>query len=95
MSELQQVHQCTGNTPKFTLTYKFNPDRLIYVTYSKGFRPGGINRVGDLPPYQADFLKNYEIGWKTSWADNHLRYNGAIFREAGITSSLPSSAPTA
>jgi outer membrane receptor protein involved in Fe transport len=71
----------TGNTPKFTLTYKFNPDRLIYATYSKGFRPGGINRVGDLPPYQADFLKNYEIGWKTSWADNHLRYNGAIFRE--------------
>jgi outer membrane receptor protein involved in Fe transport len=71
----------TGNTPKFTLTYKFNPDRLIYATYSKGFRPGGINRVGNLPPYQADFLKNYEIGWKTTWADNHLRYNGAIFRE--------------
>ncbi len=71
----------TGNTPKFTLTYKFNPERLIYATYSKGFRPGGINRVGDLPPYQADFLKNYEIGWKTTWAENHLRYNGAIFRE--------------
>ncbi len=38
----------------------------MYATYSKGFRPGGINRVGDLPPYGADFLKNYEIGWKTS-----------------------------
>jgi len=71
----------SGNTPKFTLTYKFDSQRLIYATYSKGFRPGGVNRVGNLPPYQADFLKNYEIGWKTSWLDNHLRYNGAIFRE--------------
>jgi outer membrane receptor protein involved in Fe transport len=71
----------TGNTPKVTLTYKADADHLIYATYSKGFRPGGINRVGNLPPYQADYLKNYEIGWKTSWADNHLRYNGAFFWE--------------
>jgi len=71
----------TGNTPKFTLTYKFDANHLIYATYAKGFRPGGINRVGDLPPYQADYLKNYEIGWKTSWFDKHLRYNGAFFWE--------------
>jgi len=71
----------TGNTPKFTLTYKFDANHLIYATYSKGFRPGGVNRVGNLPPYQADYLKNYEIGWKTSWLDNHLRYNGAFFWE--------------
>jgi outer membrane receptor protein involved in Fe transport len=71
----------TGNTPKFTLTYKFDADRLVYATYSKGFRPGGINRVGDLPPYKADYLENYEIGWKTSWLDHHLRYNGAFFWE--------------
>ena len=71
----------TGNTPKATLTYKFDARRLLYATYSKGFRPGGVNRVGNLPPYQADFLKNYEIGWKTTWADNHLRFNGAFFRE--------------
>lgn len=71
----------TGNTPKFTATYKFDANHLVYATYSKGFRPGGINRVGDLPPYQADYLKNYEIGWKTTWLDNHLRYNGAFFWE--------------
>jgi iron complex outermembrane recepter protein len=72
----------TGNTPKVTLTYKFDADKLIYATYSKGFRPGGVNRLGpNLPPYQADFLKNYEIGWKTTWLNNHLRFNGAFFRE--------------
>ncbi len=71
----------SGNTPKFTATYRFDESRLVYATYSKGFRPGGINRVGDLPPYGADFLKNYEIGWKTSWAGNRVRFNGAFFRE--------------
>jgi iron complex outermembrane recepter protein len=71
----------TGTTPKVNLTYKIDRDRMVYATYSKGFRPGGINRAGTLPPYQADFLKNYEIGWKTSWMDNHLRYNGAFFWE--------------
>jgi len=70
-----------GNTPKITLTYKFDDSHLIYATYSKGFRPGGVNRQGNLPPYQADYLKNYEIGWKTTWLNNRLRWNGAIFRE--------------
>jgi outer membrane receptor protein involved in Fe transport len=70
-----------GNTKKINLTYKIDPDKLVYVTYSEGFRPGGINRRGTLPPYQSDVLKNYEFGWKTSWADNRFRWNGAIFLE--------------
>ncbi len=71
----------TGNSPKLTLTYKFDSNKLAYVTYSKGFRPGGINRRGTLPPYQADYLKNYEFGWKTSWMENRVRWNGAAFIE--------------
>jgi outer membrane receptor protein involved in Fe transport len=70
-----------GWTPKYNLSYKFDPYHLIYVTLSKGFRPGGVNRVGAAPPYGADFLKNYEFGWKTSWLENHLRWNGAVYYE--------------
>jgi iron complex outermembrane receptor protein len=70
-----------GNSPKVTLTYKLTPDRLVYATYSEGFRPGGINRRGTIPPYTADFLTNYEAGWKTSWFDNRLRWNGAAYIE--------------
>ena len=71
----------TGNSPKANLTYKIDDDKLIYVTYSKGFRPGGINRRGTLLPYKSDFLTNYEFGWKTTWADNRFRWNGAIFNQ--------------
>ena len=70
-----------GNSPKVTATYKFDSDKLVYLTYSKGFRPGGVNRRSTLPPYGADYLKNYEFGWKTSWFENRFRWNGAAFME--------------
>ncbi len=70
-----------GQTYKLNATYKFDPDRMVYATVSTGFRPGGINRRGTLPPYNADTLKNYEIGWKTTWLHNTLRWNGAVFYE--------------
>ena len=68
-----------GNTWKLNATYKISPDKLVYGTISTGFRPGGINRRGTLPPYQSDYLTNYEMGWKTTWADNTFRWNGAIY----------------
>jgi iron complex outermembrane receptor protein len=70
-----------GHTPKVNLTYHFTDDALGYLTYSKGFRPGGVNRRGTFPPYRQDFLKNYEVGWKTAWINNRLRFNGALFVE--------------
>ncbi len=66
---------------KVNLTYAFSDDHLVYATWSEGFRPGGINRRGTLPPYLADFLTNYELGWKTSWAGGAVRFNGAVFQE--------------
>jgi outer membrane receptor protein involved in Fe transport len=73
----------SGTSPKINLTYKFDKDHLIYATYSKGFRPGGVNRNGggSLPPYKPDYLTNYEVGWKTAWDENRLRFNGAFFVE--------------
>ena len=72
-----------GTVPRVNLTYKLMPEAMVYATYSKGFRPGGVNRTAaaGIPPYSADFLKNYEIGWKTQLFDRRLRLNGAIFRE--------------
>jgi iron complex outermembrane receptor protein len=71
----------TGHTYRLNAQYKFDPDKMVYATLSTGFRPGGINRRGTLPPYRADFLKNYEVGWKTTWLDNTFRWNGALYYE--------------
>lgn len=66
---------------KANLSYKFAPNKMMYLTWSEGYRPGGINRRGTLPPYLTEFLTNYELGWKTSWLDNRLTFNGAVFRQ--------------
>jgi outer membrane receptor protein involved in Fe transport len=77
----------SGNTPKVNLSYKITPDHMVYATWSKGFRPGGVNRREinsqgrRLSPYKADYIENFELGWKTSWIDDHLRFNGAVFQE--------------
>ena len=84
-TNLNATSSDNGWVPRVNLTYKFTPDVMVYATYSKGFRPGGVNRVstgGGAPiPYQPDYLKNYEVGWKTQWFDRHLRWNGALFWE--------------
>jgi outer membrane receptor protein involved in Fe transport len=70
----------TGFIHRLNLTYRISEDALIYGTWSRGFRPGGINRRGTLPPYGADFINNYELGLKTSWLDNRLIFNAAIYQ---------------
>lgn len=71
----------SGETHKVNLTYKIDDDKLVYFTYSTGYRPGGLNRIATLPPYLADSLTNYELGWKTTWLDGSLRWNGAVYDE--------------
>jgi iron complex outermembrane recepter protein len=71
----------SGETHRVNLTYQIDNDRMVYVTYSTGFRPGGNNRLPQVLSYAADTLSNYEFGWKTSWLDHRLRTNGALFFE--------------
>jgi len=82
-TDLDNRQTSSGRVPRLNLTYKFDPDKMVYATYSEGFRPGGVNRTAQvgIGPYEADYLKNYEIGWKTQWFDHRLRWNGAIFDE--------------
>jgi outer membrane receptor protein involved in Fe transport len=54
---------------------------MFYGTWSRGFRPGGINRRATVPPYEPDYLVNFEAGWKTSLLDNRVRWNGAVFTQ--------------
>jgi iron complex outermembrane recepter protein len=69
----------SGFTYRFNATWKPVEDIMFYATWSKGFRPGGINRQPGLAPYDPDFLVNYELGWKTSFGP--LRWNGAVYHQ--------------
>ncbi len=71
----------SGTRHKLNLSWKAAPGKLLYATWSTGFRPGGINRRPTAPPYQVEKLTNYEIGWKTSWLGGKVLFNGAVFLE--------------
>jgi iron complex outermembrane recepter protein len=70
-------------TPRVSLDWKLREGAMTYVTYAKGYKPGGynVNEVTDLSSqgYQAENVDTYEIGAKTEWLDNRLVINGAFF----------------
>ncbi len=70
-----------GFTHKLNLTWKPTSEILLYGTWSRGFRPGGINRRTTIQPYAADYLTNYEIGFKTTLFNKALRLNGAFYMQ--------------
>ncbi|QDZ07872.1 TonB-dependent receptor [Sphingomonas panacisoli] len=70
-----------GVTYRFNVSWKPISGVMAYATWSRGFRPGGINRRNDIPPYAADFLTNYEAGVKTTWLGGKLRFNAAVYRQ--------------
>ncbi len=75
---------------KFNLQWALNDDIMFYGTWSEGYRPGGFNRNGGASKepgvapfvpdfYESDEVTNIEFGWKSSFLDQTLRFNGAIY----------------
>jgi len=84
-----------GEVHRANLSWKIDPTHMVYATYSTGYRPGGINRLSQVNPYEADTLTNYEIGAKTSWWQHRLTINVALYdeewRKAQIQLTTPNS----
>jgi outer membrane receptor protein involved in Fe transport len=69
----------SGFTHRLNAEWKPQAGLMFYATWSRGFRPGGINRRGDIGPYNPDYLTNLELGWKTSFGP--WRWNGAVYHD--------------
>jgi iron complex outermembrane receptor protein len=75
-----KYHEPTG---KLGLDYRFE-NALAYASYSRGYKSGGVTGfyvtdLGAMAPYKPEFINAYEMGFKSSWANNTLRFNGALF----------------
>jgi iron complex outermembrane receptor protein len=81
-------------TPKVVLSWQPDRDDLLYVSGSKGFRPGGPNvGVGNIcqsnltslgltqvpGQFSSDSLWSYEIGSKNTFLDHTLQINASLF----------------
>ena len=81
-------------TPKIGLSYQLTDTNLLYVTYSEGQRPGGVNpppppaqcaqdlaNLGGSAPlvYQHDQVKSTEVGGKFRLFDGQMQVNASAF----------------
>jgi iron complex outermembrane receptor protein len=78
----------SGFVPKLNATWFWAADKMLYATYSEGFRQGGGNggRRGTVfapgslyASYQSDNLTNYEIGSKNTLFDGRLTLNATFY----------------
>ena len=72
----------SGSIFKLNGSYDIDDDKMIYLTWSEGYRPGGINRdeTSVVPrEYKADFVENLEFGWKVKSDTGSMRWNGAVY----------------
>jgi iron complex outermembrane receptor protein len=70
----------TAWLPKFAASYKITDSMMPYVSVSRGFREGGFNKSENIgKEYEAEYTWNYEAGLKTTWFDNKLTANLAVF----------------
>jgi outer membrane receptor protein involved in Fe transport len=74
--------------PKFSVAYTFDEDKMMYGSYTVGYRTGGINRANKNADWSRtlwgqvwdpDELKNYELGYKSRFADNKAQLNLTYF----------------
>ncbi|QLC23496.1 TonB-dependent receptor [Parasphingopyxis sp. CP4] len=73
-------------TGRIVLDWQWSPDNLIYVSYSRGYKSGGINppvNPVEFPSVQSTFapeiINAYEIGSKNTLAGGAVQLNGAAF----------------
>ncbi len=70
---------------KGLISYKLSPSAMVYAEYAEGYRAGGTNT----PPsttavvmplqYDPDQTADYEVGAKTSWLNDRLTANIALY----------------
>jgi iron complex outermembrane receptor protein len=69
--------------PKGTVSIDFTDNAMGYVSVAKGLLAGGFNYAfaqgSDSLTFDAESTWNYEVGMKTSWFDNRLVVNAAVF----------------
>jgi iron complex outermembrane receptor protein len=70
-------------TPKVGAEYRVRDALLLYASWSEGFRSGGFNGRplgnGDFLAYEPETLRTLEVGVKSEWLEERLRFNGALF----------------
>jgi iron complex outermembrane receptor protein len=82
-------------SPKVSIAYKALPNNLLFASYSKGFRAGGLTALAADPSqpalfsYKPEYSNNYEAGIKNTWLKNRLQVNITAFYATITDAQVP------
>jgi iron complex outermembrane receptor protein len=62
----------SGTTGKVALNWTITPNEFAYVYAAKGYKAGGVNGGGE-PSFAPETVYDYELGLKSTLADDHIR----------------------
>ncbi len=72
--------------PTLGVQYHINDDVMAYLSWGKGFKAGGWTtrlsaqiQSATQAQFSPEYTKTWELGLKSSWLNNHLRANAALF----------------
>ena len=84
----------TSFAPRVSLDWQYTDDSMVYVLFSRGYRPGGFNAIlqgspqevvdqfaqfGASVAYDEERLDNFEAGMKSTWLNGRLQTRLAVY----------------
>ncbi len=87
-NDIKQKGKIDQFVPKFSIDYNVNDDMMAYALYSEGYRTGGVNRANKRAVWSRtlfgqvwgpDKLANFELGWRSRFADDTVQLNVTYF----------------
>ena len=70
-----------GVTPSASLSFEIAPDQLLYARIGTAFRPGGLDINNSATRrYEADEVRNIDLGARVRFDDGRLSLDGSLFR---------------
>jgi iron complex outermembrane recepter protein len=82
-------------SPKLGLSYHVADNSNLYITFSRGYRTGGLTQLSSDPsqpplyPYQPEYSNNFEAGIKNTLFKDRLRLNLAVFIDRVNDAQVP------
>ena len=89
-----------GISPMGDISYQATDEVMLYGRVSRGYTGGGFNPTAAIPQlfesFEPEKLMQYELGFKSQWLDNRLRFNadGYFSQYFDLQQSVFKSSPT-
>jgi iron complex outermembrane recepter protein len=76
-------HTWNSASPRLGLDYQWTPSFMTYASAAEGFKSGGFNgragNVSEFNQFDPEKVWTYEVGLRSDWLENRLRFNATLF----------------